>query len=412
MITAANHEDSDEKIVLPGGLSMAVPSRILIKNAELIGAPGLESTGWILIDGKVIKALGSGLPPLFPEGSADQVLDATGLYALPGFIDAHVHGAVNQDVMDGSAEGLRTMARFFVSRGVTAFLPTTLTAGVEKLQAALSNIRRVMDGPPCGAAVLGAHLEGPYLNVARCGAQAPGLIRRALQAEAQPLLESGIVRLLALAPEFPENLWLIDECVRRGITVAAGHTAATYEEMQTGAAHGLSQVTHCFNAMGGLNHRQPGTVGAALAMDSIRCELIADNIHVHPAVQRILAKVKGPERILLITDAVRGAGMPEGEYEFDGRPALIRAGAVRLPDGTLAGSVLTMDKALQNFVRASGEPLAKIWKVSSLTPAQALGVADRKGSLEAGKDADIVLLDMDLKVKATIAEGRLEFTEL
>ena len=389
---------------------MAAQSYILISNAQLVGVSIPETQGWILVRGDKIESVGSGPKPRLPKDVKIQEIDATGLYAAPGFIDVHVHGGVNYEVMDCSAEGLRAMARFFASHGVTSFVPTTLTAGAESLAMALECIKKVMAERPSGATIVGAYLEGPYLNSSRAGAQNPDLIRRAKQEEIIPLLETGLVRLIALAPEYQENLWLIEECVRRGITVSAGHTAATYEDMMRAAELGLSEATHCFNAMTGLSHRQPGTVGAALSIDSIRCELIADNVHVHPAVQKIIYRCKGPQGVVLITDAVRGAGMPEGNYEFDHRPAVIKDRAVRLPDGTLAGSVLTMDLAVRNFAQATGQNLAQIWQAATLTPAKAAGVAKQKGSIEAGKDADIVLLDSKLEVKTTIVAGRVEYS--
>jgi N-acetylglucosamine-6-phosphate deacetylase len=215
--------------------------------------------------------------------------------------------------------------------------------------------------------------------------------------------------LLALAPEFPENQWLIDECVRRGITVAAGHTTAGYDEMRHAVSRGLSQVTHCYNGMGGFNHRLLGTVGAALAIPEIDCELIADNIHVHPAAQKILVDVKGASRVILITDAIRAAGLPDGEYPMGERTVTLREGAVRLPNGSLAGSVLTMEHALRNVSAATGRPLEESWVMSSLNAARAIGIADHKGSLEPGKDADLALLDADCQVMLTVAEGQVVY---
>jgi N-acetylglucosamine-6-phosphate deacetylase len=261
---------------------------------------------------------------------------------------------------------------------------------------------------PGGATVLGAHLEGPYLNAEKCGAQDTRYIRRAQRDEALTWLDTGLVRLVALAPEFEENLWLIDECAHRGITVSAAHTMAGYDELRRAVARGLRQVTHCFNAMVGLGHRELGTVGTAMALSEISCELIADNLHVHPAVMKILVQVKGPERVILITDAMRGAGMPEGEYAIDDRLVTVRDGAVRLPDGTLAGSILTMDRALANVVAATGRPLAELWPMSSRNAALAIG-ATNKGALEVGRDADLVLLDANFTVALTVAEGEITY---
>jgi N-acetylglucosamine-6-phosphate deacetylase len=312
--------------------------------------------------------------------------------------------------MDASREGLEEMARFYASHGVTAFLATTWTASHASVMKALGMVKQLQGPIRGGATVLGVHLEGPYLNPARCGAQDINLIRRAEKDEALEILDSGVVRLLALAPEYDENLWLIDECVRRGVTVSAAHTTANYEQMQRAVEHGVTHLTHTYNAMQPLGHRELGTVGAAMVMPQIHCELIADNIHVHPAAQKILFDTKGVDGVILITDAIRPAGLPEGDYILDEREIHTQSGAVRLNDGTLAGSVLTMERALQNACRATGRPLAEMWVASSLNAARAIGISNRKGSLEMGKDADFVLLDDDFNVCLTVAEGITVFT--
>ena len=385
------------------------PERLLIHNAQLHTPSGVLQPGWLLTEGKTIRLIGAGEPPELDSGRVARRYDARGRALLPGFIDLHVHGAMGHDTMDASPDGLREMSRFYACHGVTAFLATTWTASRQEILAALQTVAQMTGPLPQGATLLGAHLEGPYLNPAKCGAQDVRHIRRADLQEGCEFLDFGCVRLLALAPEYPENVWLIDECARRGITVAAGHTTAGYDEMRHAVAHGLSQVTHCYNGMQGFDHRLLGTVGAALAIPEIDCELIADNIHVHPAAQKILVDVKGPGRVILITDAIRGAGLPDGEYPMGERTVTIREGAVRLPNGSLAGSVLTMERALRNAFAATGRPLGESWVMSSLNAAQAVGMADRKGSLEAGKDADLVLLDADYQILMTAVEGRVVY---
>jgi N-acetylglucosamine-6-phosphate deacetylase len=193
--------------------------------------------------------------------------------------------------------------------------------------------------------------------------------------------------------------------VRRGITVSAAHTAATYQQMLTAVEHGLRQATHTFNAMTGLGHRDPGAVGAVMTNDHIRAELIADNIHVHPAAMNVLVKVKGADRIILVTDVIRGAGMPDGDYKVDERTIIVRDGTARLPDGTLAGSVLTMERALRNIMTATGLPLREAWPMTSWNAAKSIGVAQTKGSLETGKDADLVLVSSNLSLVMTVVAG-------
>ena len=375
-----------------------------ISNARLVTVAGVMD-GNLHAEAGQIVALGAFR---IPEGV--RVVDAGNGWLLPGFIDVHVHGGVGREAMDADPDGLRQLARFYAEHGVTSFLPTTWTAPHEDIMVALETIAVVQQEGTGGAAVLGAHVEGPYLNPARCGAQDSRQIRRAGRDEALAILDTGIIRLLALAPEYPENHWLIDECARRGVTVSAAHTAATYADMQQAVALGLSQTTHTYNAMTGLHHREPGTLGAALTMDSISCELIADNVHVHPAAMNLLYRAKGPDRTLLITDAVRGAGLPEGtSYDQDGRPVVVRDGAAYLPGDTLAGSTLTMDRALRNFIAATGAPLEVVWPTTSRTAARQLGLDGRKGSLEVGKDADLVLLDANLDVRLTVVGGQVVY---
>jgi N-acetylglucosamine-6-phosphate deacetylase len=367
--------------------------------------------GWLLIESGSIKAIGFGKTPDFSNDAYIQSLDAQGNNLLPGFIDLHVHGAMGHEVMDASPSGLEEMARFYASHGVTSFLATTWTASRTSIMNALELVEEMQGAIPGGATLLGVHLEGPYLNPARCGAQDVNMIRRAEKEEALEFLDSGVIRLLALAPEFDEDLWLIDECIRRGITVSAAHTTANYEQIQRAVEHGVTQLTHSYNAMLGLGHREVGTIGAAMTMPQIQCELIADNIHVHPAAQKILVDVKGTSGVILITDAVRAAGLPEGDYILDERPIHIQDGAVRLADGTLAGSVLTMERALQNVCAATGLSLAETWRMSSLNAARAIGISSQKGSLEVGKDADLVILDESFRVNSTIVKGETVYSK-
>jgi N-acetylglucosamine-6-phosphate deacetylase len=386
--------------------------RLLIHNARLFtpNHPGLM--GWLLVENGLIRTLGFGNTPDFSYEASIQSLDAQGHNVLPGFIDLHVHGAMGHEVMDASPSGLEEMARFYATHGVTSFLATTWTASRAAITKALDLVEEMQGRIQDGATLLGVHLEGPYLHPARCGAQDVNLIRRAEKDEALEFLEAGVIRLLALAPEFDENLWLIDECVRRGITVSAAHTTANYEQMQRAVAHGVTHLTHSYNAMQPLGHRELGTIGAAMALPQISCELIADNIHVHPVAQKILTDVKTPAGIILVTDAIRAAGLPEGSYMLDERSVQIHDGAVRLPDGTLAGSVLTMERALQNVCSATGRSLAEMWITSSLNAARAIGISTQKGSLEVGKDADLVFLDESFRVRSTIVKGEIVFSNL
>jgi N-acetylglucosamine-6-phosphate deacetylase len=371
-------------------------------HARLIAEQATLEHAWLHVQDGHIADFGPGDPPDFGA----PLFDAQGRTLLPGFIDVHVHGGGGFEVMDATAESLDRLSLFFARHGVTSYLPTTWTAPHARILAALSAIRQAMSRPAPGALILGAHVEGPYLSRKHPGAQDPNQIRPANPAETADLLDTGIVRLMALAPEIPENLALLDECAAHGITVSAAHTDATFQQMQAAVARGLTHVTHTFNAMRGLHHREPGTVGAALTLPQLRCELIADGHHVHPQAVQLLFQCKGPRGLMLITDAVRGAGLAEGtRYDQDGREVRVAQGTARLTDGTLAGSVATMDQCVHNLMRFAGATLEEASQCASLTPAESIGVADRKGSIAEGKDADLVLWDSNGSVAATFVGG-------
>jgi N-acetylglucosamine-6-phosphate deacetylase len=361
---------------------------------------------WLYSKNGVIQAMGKDVPPDIPTA---EVIPANGLRLLPGLIDVHVHGAVGHDTMDATPSALAAMAQFYARHGVTGFLATTWTDSRENITSALENVRQCCGLAWNGANLLGAHLEGPYLNPARAGAQNQDYVRLAKRDEALAFLEHGVIRILSLAPEFPENTWLMDEAIRRGIVVSVAHTNATYEQTAAAIQRGLRHSTHSFNAQTGLHHRQPGVVGAVLTHPEVTCELIADNFHVHPAVMKLLWQVKGPDKLVLISDAVRVAGLGEGEYRLDTRPVTVRTGTVRLADGTLAGSMLTMDVAMHLFQQATGESLENIWPTGSLNPARVLGLDHKKGSLVVGKDADFILMDEAMNIHLTVVMGKVVY---
>lgn len=381
---------------------------LLITNAHIVTPTQIIERGWLAVEAGHISAIASGGPP---DAHFSATVDAQGLTLLPGFIDVHVHGALGSEAMDATPEALAKVAKYYAQHGVTSFLATTWSDSRSRIEAALANARQCVGVQPEGATLLGVHLEGPYLNPLMCGAQSLDAIRRADREEALTFLEYGVIRLISLAPEYPENHWLIEECARRGIVVSVAHTAATYEDVRHAITLGLTHATHTYNAMTGLHHRAPGTLGAVMVSPQVRCELIADNVHVHPGAMKLLWQVKGIDGVILITDSIRAAGMPDGEYMLDDRIFRVVEGVARLEDGTLAGSTLTLNRGLYNFMQAAGEPIERLWPVSSLNAARDLRVDDRKGSLEVGKDGDLVLVDQRINVFMTVVGGRIVYRQ-
>ncbi|MFQ3534564.1 MAG: N-acetylglucosamine-6-phosphate deacetylase [Aggregatilineales bacterium] len=379
--------------------------RYIFKNVRVVTPEG--TADWLVIDGPRIAKVGVGEMPPCEDAL---YIDGRGGYLLPAFIDMHVHGAAGADTMDATPEALRHIARFLAAHGVAYFLATTITASRQAISSALHNAAAHLGAQPDGATLLGVHLEGPYINTKARGAQPAEHIRLAEPAEYEDWLALDVIRQVTVAPEFVENHAFIRACAQRGIVVSLGHTQATYEQALAAVSIGARQVTHTYNAMTGLHHRAPGVVGAALTCDALLCELIADNLHVHPAAMKLLVRAKGTSGVIAITDAIRATGVGEGESELGGQIVYVRDGKATLADGTLAGSILTMDAALRNLRAATGLPIEALAPIFSTNAARQLGLAKRKGILHTGYDADLVLLDASAHVVMTFAEGHLIYS--
>lgn len=384
---------------------------LLLTNARVVSADAVLGSGWLTTSGTVIEALGAGQPPAGADDGR-HLIDLDGATVLPGFVDVHVHGAMGHEVMDATVEGLTAMSAFFASHGVTAFLPTTWSASTGETMDALLAVAQVRsDGVP-GAQVLGAHMEGPYLNSGKCGAQDPRAVRLPDLEEARLFLGTGAVRLITLAPELARGRELVHACLDAGVRVSAGHTEATFDQIAEAVSWGVRHVTHTFNAMPPLHHRNPGPVGAVMTMPELLAELIADNLHVHPVVQQALVRVKGVEGVVLVTDALRPTGLEAGEFAIGGRRATLVDGVVRLDDDIIVGSVLTMDVALRNLVRATGLPFESLWRAASRNGAVAAGAGERKGLIARGMDADLVVVGQDVDVRLTVVCGQVVYSAL
>lgn len=382
--------------------------KIIIEDVRIASsAYGLDH-GWLLIEGGRIQTMTSGAVPAVVKDQAETIIQGKGALALPGFIDLHTHGAAGVNLMDADEAGFQKVSQFFASHGVTGFLATSWSASSQSIEQMLATVKMVM-GRETGAALLGVHLEGPFINPARAGAQSPREIRPATSEEVLPYLDSGLVKLVTLAPEIEENQWLMQACVERGIRVSVGHSDATYLEMRHAVERGLSHVSHTFNGMRAFNHREPGVVGAALEIDDLTCEVIADGVHVHPAAIRLLLRSKPGDKVVLVTDSIPAAGLPPGVIYLQGRKVRFSEHEARLQDGTLAGSVLTMDQALRNLEQMTGKAVEALYRYSSQNAARVLGLADSKGVIQEGKDADLALLDTSLQVELTMVSGKIVY---
>ncbi|UVM17736.1 N-acetylglucosamine-6-phosphate deacetylase [Pseudomonas sp. B21-023] len=319
-------------------------------------------------------------------------------YLLPGFIDLHVHGGGGSDIMQGG-EAFATIARTHRRFGTTSLLATTMTAPREELARVLGELGAHLKQPRQGARILGVHLEGPYINPGKLGAQ-PNFAHQALLDEVEEYLALAPIKVITIAPEIAGHLPLIQALSQRGIRLQIGHTLGSYEEGVAALEAGASSFTHLYNAMSPLHHREPGIVGAALA-HARYAELIPDLLHVHPGAIKVA--LRAIPCLYCVTDSTAAAGMPDGEYRLGSHTVTKCLGGVRLPDGTLAGSTLTMDQALRNLVKI-GLPLAEASARLSRYPADYLGIADR-GRLQPGAWADAVLLDRQLNLTAVMVEG-------
>ncbi len=385
---------------------------ILFERAGLIHPDIYPEEGWLIIKNEEIEDFGCGQPPVdlreAVAGKGSRV-DLKGSLLGPGWIDIHVHGARGHDVMDGSRQALSAISDFKLQQGVTGFLATPLTAGPEKLARVLKNIRKYTRENP-GSNLLGVHLEGPFLNREKAGAQNPEHIRNFSREIFQRWLDilGKSLKIVTLAPERPGAGELLEILQQKGIVAAAGHTRADYETMQQAFSRGLSHASHLFNGMLGLHHRQPGTVGAFLDSSQVTVELIADGIHLHPAILRLTTRVKPREKVILVTDAMRAAGMPEGRYELSGLEVEISGGEARLVDsGQQAGSTITMKEAVKKIFQETELTLPEAWRLASLNPAEKIGLAERTGSLAAGKRADLIIMSPDWKIEAVWHRGVL-----
>ncbi|MBO5936267.1 MAG: N-acetylglucosamine-6-phosphate deacetylase [Clostridia bacterium] len=349
---------------------------------------------------------------IVPHGSVPkeaEIIDAKGGYVAPGLIDMHIHGYLGKDVCDGEEESIRTISKGLLANGVTGYLPTTMTVDMKVIRKALEVCRDLKEESKDwdGSVILGCHAEGPFISESKKGAQDAKYI---LKPDAAFVKEyADIIKTITLAPETDENDFAAIREITRDtdVVISMGHTSADYETAMASVNAGVKHVTHLFNAMTPLAHRAPGVVTAAMNAD-ISCELIVDTFHVDASLYNMLYKLKG-RKLCFITDCLPAGGLPEGEYTLGGAKIIYRGIVCRLEDGTVAGSVLHLNKGVWNVYTNSDIPLYECVNCASLNPATTLGLEKTKGSLEVGKDADIIITDSEFNVEKTIIGGKIKY---
>lgn len=386
--------------------------KIALLHATIFGEKDVIENGFLSIRNGQIEHIGeydSTLP--FQHG---KIVHLPSTYkVIPGRIDVHIHGANGADVMDATHDALETMATSLPKEGTTSFLATTMTQSTKAIEDAVSNvasyIKKKKNVPQ--ADILGIHLEGPFLNPEKTGAQpSEHLLDPSISLfDHWQRVADGWIKLVTVAPELRGGLEFIRHLQNNGVVASIGHTNATNEEVTKAIQAGATHVTHLFNGMRGLHHRDPGTAGTALLRDELKVEVIADGIHVHPEMLNLTYQVKSSDKIILITDSMRAKCLRNGTYELGGQTVSVQDGEARLFDGTLAGSVLTMNDAVLNMMKYTECTLEESIVMSSVNPAKQLGLFHQIGSLKEGKDADIVILDEQNDVFMTICKGKIAY---
>lgn len=362
--------------------------------------------GAITVRGRSISSIGK------KGRGGGEVYDVRGMYVSPGFIDLHVHGGGGHDFLEARGKALGKILECHGRYGTTSLLATLRTAPAARMEKALAAVGRAMRTVPAGTGILGVHLEGPFLSRVKKGAQAERSIRKPNAALLRNMISTGIVRLVTLAPEERGAHRLLEVAESGGVVSAMGHTNATYGQASAAIERGISYATHTFNAMRGLGHREPGAAGAVLESADVVAEIIADGRHLHPAMVRIILKMKGIDGIILATDCMQALDSTGKAFRVSGEEVRVRDGAPRFSSGVLCGSVLTMNRAVKNLMEFTGVGLTEAIKPATINPAKLLKLERRKGSLSVGKDADMVVFDDNLDVALVIVGGKVIFNDL
>lgn len=380
-----------------------------IRHARIVTENGIIKDGTVVLGNGKIDYVGTDEHFCTLEDYKNiPVIDFSGDWLLPGFVDIHVHGGAGHDFMEADEIGLQQITRFHGQHGTTAMLATTVTAPKVAIDRVLDTVKSFQKEDKLGASIIGVHLEGPFLSKKYPGAQNPNHMTAANIAWLEEWYSTypGLIRMMTLAPEITGGFQCIEWLKQHNIVAACGHTDATYEEIMEAKKHGLSHAVHTFNAMKGLHHREPGTVGAILTDHAISCEIIADGHHVHPACIDLLSRVKDRDHLILITDAMAAAGMSDGHYTLGDLEVVVSENVARLKNGgSLAGSTLTMIQAFRYMVEKVGVSIADASRMASGAPAKLLNMEHNIGSIAVGKKADLIRLDSKLRLKSVWNAG-------
>lgn len=337
----------------------------------------------------------------------DLVIDGKGNFLVPGFIDIHNHGNMGHDIMDSREEAIDSIGRFHLENGVTSYLGTVITSSYENMSNAIRNIVNYKNKEELSQQI-GIHLEGPFFAMEKKGAQPGKYIKNPDIEEIKRIIDisEGHLKMVSIAPETPGALDIISYLKSEGITVALAHSNANFEEAQTGINYGATVATHMYNGMREFGHREPGIIGATLLDERVYCEIIYDRIHLHDAALEIALKMKGVDKIVLISDSMMAAGLSDGDYELGGQKVIVKNSIARLETGNLAGSTLNLRDAVYNIIHYLNIPIEDAIRMASLSPARAIGIDKYKGSIEVGKDADVILIDKDINILGTMVMGK------
>lgn len=385
---------------------------IVLINAIIYEENQIIPNGFIMIHGMKIKE--TGWMSQYKADEQSNVIDLQGQVVIPGMIDIHIHGTSGADVMDGEIASLETIVKALPQEGTTAFLATTMTQSDDNISKALKNTANFIKNyqKPGQSEILGVHLEGPFINPSMAGAQpVPYIILPDIPLfERWQKLAEGSIKLVTMAPEQKGGLEFIRYLKQSGVVISIGHSDARFTDVKKSVEAGVTQVTHLYNQMKGMHHREPGVVGAALLLEDLYAELIVDGIHVCPEMIQLAYRNKQSEKLILITDAMRAKCLKNGEYDLGGQLVSVQDGMAVLQNGALAGSVLKLNDAMKNMLHYCNEcNLVDVIKMTSTNPAKQLNISDRKGSIRVGKDADLVVLSKEYDVLMTFCRGVLSY---